>query len=780
MEGASNKKYELLDKLNALEKKQEMLSDEIGALKISLQKIAFDGESGKEVVLTEQKLPAPVATVSAKENKPPNQFISRTFKKVFPSSAKNNIEKFIGENLISVIGVVILIIGVGIGVKYAIEHQMISPLTRIIIGYLIAIGLLGLAIKLKPKYESYSAVLLSGALAIMYFLTYAAFDFYDLIPKLVAFGLMVVLTLFTTFASLKYNKQVIAHIGFVGAYAVPFLLSDGTGSVLMLFIYITIVNLGILSVSLKKYWKSLYYTAFVFTWLIFIAAGQKLDSTDDFATLFTFLTLFYLIFYAVFIGYKLIKKETFKKFDIVLMMTNSFVYYGLGYAILDDASFEINYLGLFTLFNAVIHFGVAYYLNKQKLADRNLFYLIIGLVLTFITIAIPVQLNGHWVTLLWIGEAALLFLIGRTKQIAIYEKLSYPLIAIAFFSILQDWKLSYNAYYDIYPEGWLTPFFNSQFLSSLLVVSGFGAINYFNRKYKLANPVFAKSTINDVLNFAIPTSFLLLLFITFLNEINNYWDQVYFNSKVMIPYDDGSGGMYSEFNSSIKNIGEIWGYIYAMFFLIVLSIINNKILKNRLLALINLGINTFVALLFLTSGLFILSELRGDYLAQEMAEYFIRGWFYIGIRYVALIGFAALIFVSYQYTKQKYLTINLKPVFAIVFYVTVLWVLSSELIHWMDYAGSAQSYKLGLSILWGVYSLLLIVIGIFRNYKPIRFGAMGLFGLTLLKLFFYDISHLDTIAKTIVFIVLGVLLLLISFLYNKYKSLIFEENENKE
>ena len=57
-------------------------------------------------------------------------------------------------------------------------------------------------------------------------------------------------------------------------------------------------------------------------------------------------------------------------------------------------------------------------------------------------------------------------------------------------------------------------------------------------------------------------------------------------------------------------------------------------------------------------------------------------------------------------------------------------------------------------------------------------GAIVMFGLTLIKLFFYDISHLDTIAKTVVFVVLGILLLIISFLYNKYKHIISDEVEN--
>ena len=96
----------------------------------------------------------------------------------------------------------------------------------------------------------------------------------------------------------------------------------------------------------------------------------------------------------------------------------------------------------------------------------------------------------------------------------------------------------------------------------------------------------------------------------------------------------------------------------------------------------------------------------------------------------------------------------------------------------MDLGEATQSYKLGLSILWGVYALLLIALGIYKKKKYLRIGAIAVFGITLLKLFFYDISHLETIAKTIVFISLGTLLLIISFLYNKYKDVIADDTEN--
>ena len=132
------------------------------------------------------------------------------------------------------------------------------------------------------------------------------------------------------------------------------------------------------------------------------------------------------------------------------------------------------------------------------------------------------------------------------------------------------------------------------------------------------------------------------------------------------------------------------------------------------------------------------------------------------------------------FSMYRYLTCDLsqkeggglKIGFDCLLHLTLLWIASSELITWMEIMKFSQSSKLGLTILWGVYALVLIVLGIWKKKKHLRVGAIALFGVTLYKLFFFDMEDLDTIAKTIVFLSLGVLLLIISFLYNKYKHLI--------
>jgi uncharacterized membrane protein len=174
-------------------------------------------------------------------------------------------------------------------------------------------------------------------------------------------------------------------------------------------------------------------------------------------------------------------------------------------------------------------------------------------------------------------------------------------------------------------------------------------------------------------------------------------------------------------------------------------------------------------------------KLRESYLNQTQSEYYHKSIFNIGIRYISFV-FAGLMLTSiYMYINQDFVKpvfYNFKTAFDILLYTTLIWIISSELITWLDIMQYSQSYKLVLSILWGVYSLFLIALGIWKKKKHLRIGAIALFAVTLIKLFFYDLSHLDTISKTIVFVTLGILLLIISFLYNKYKNIISDDIEN--
>lgn len=780
---------QLLRRLELLSKKQQQFSQEIndlrfqiGALKAAQQMQALKNEQEKEeiqqpVVTSEATFQTPkkeiketvfAPKVVAEKETP--AFIPAPKKTTTFSDDKSNLEKFIGENLLNKIGIIITIIGVAIGVKYSIEHELITPTTRIILGYLSGIGLLGFGIKLKKKYENYSAVLVSGSIAILYFITYAAFSFYGLIPQALAFVIMVLLTIYGVYTAILYNRQVIAHIGLVGAYAVPFLVSTNSGNVLVLFTYMTIINIGILTISFKKYWKPLLGSSFGITWLIYLSWYiSDYTMSEHFGIALTFLFVFFAIFYTAILAYKLIKKEVYTSLDIVLLLFNTFLVYTIGYFLLDGHSIGEKFLGIFTVFNALIHLIVSYILYTRKDSDRNLLYLVFGLVITFITLAIPVQLDGNWVTILWVFEALALFWIGRTKGIKIYEKLSYPVMLLAFLSLIHDWNSLYVSTYNYDSALEIMPIFNMNFLGSLLFIIAFGYITYLFYKKEYTSPLKLSSTIVEFLSIAISAVLVLSIYFSFSVEIASYWDQLYFKSGYKA---ETSYSVAQIFDYTLLEFKRIWIINYSLFFLAVLSFVNIKKIKNTVLAYVNLVFTVFAIFVFLTQGLFALSELRDAYIQQSIDT----SVYAIAIRYISYVFVALLLMITSTYIRQEFIKRNLKVIFYGIVHITILCILSSELIHWLDMASNAESDKLGLSILWGIYALFVIVLGIWKRNKYLRIGAIALFGITLVKLFLYDIAHLTTIAKTIVFVSLGVLLLIISFLYNKYKNKIFEED----
>lgn len=768
---------ELIKRLEELSRKQEFFGREINNLRSEIQFLKLNQSSTQikdhsEITevkpeVSEQIIPISEPKILIEEPIIPKVEIPKKPKQ--PS----DLEKIIGESWLNKIGILGIIIGVTILGKYSIDNNLISPLTRIILGYVMGIGLLGFAIKLKEKFESYSAVLVSGAMAIFYFITYFAYSFYGLIPQLVAFGLMVIFTVFTVFAALKYNRVVIAIIGLVGAYAVPFLLSNNSGNVNTLFTYISIINFGILVVSIKKYWKYLYYVSFAFTWIIYAFwyfDSYYLDEPKIKITGLVFSTIFFLMFYAVAITNRIIQKEKLVKPDIILLLLNSFIYFGLGYGILQEGN-TAAYLGLFTLINALIHFAVGYIIRTKNITDQNLLYLVIGLVFTFITIAIPVQLNGNWVTLSWIALSVLLFWIGRTKKVVTYEKISYVIMFLSFVSLIHDWEsLDFHK---------IKPFLNISFLTSILVMLGFGYIVYLDRKkefYTSEN----QNRATSVMNITLPIILVLVSYFTFSIEINMYFENWFANTSFKGTMPENGHTANTMYNYNILSLKTITLIGYSVLFFAVLSFLNILKIKNKTLGVTAIIFTLISFVAAQTGGLYVLGELREAYIDRDLNKYYQIGFGNVLIRYLLFAIIAFAIYTLFKYIKQDFmqsLKKNLKFIAEFALYVSILCFLSNELITWLDLAGNKSVFKLGLSILWGVYALILIYIGIFKRRKYLRIAAIILFAITLLKLLFYDVAGMNTLSKIIVFISLGILLLIISFLYNKFKDKITEDEK---
>ena len=757
---------QLIRQLTNIQNQQHQLQSQIDAIKgaiVNLQQSQSTQSSPTQPVL-EKEMPIPKKVPPTVTKKP-----AKKREPTFSFDVGNNLEKFIGENLISKIGILILVIGVGLGAKYAIDNELISPLGRVIAGYLIGGVLLGFAIRLRAKFKNYSAVLLSGAMAIFYFLTYFAATYYGFIPIGVAFALMVFFTVFTVLAAINYDQPIIAHLGLVGAYGVPFLLGDENGDARVLFLYIGLLNIGVLAISFLRNWRSLFVLSFIFSWLIFSSwIFWDYRYPEDWYTATLTIFGFFLIFYGTALAYKLVKKEAFKIGNVWLILANAFLFYGYGFGLIGEIEFGSNYLGLFTLGNAILHFGVSLFIARQKLGDKSLLYLVIALVLIFLTMTIPVQLEGNWVTILWAAEALVLFWIGRSLAIRFYERMSYFLMGLAFVSLLILWASNYGGYYGAARQNF-NPIINQYWLTGVLFTAAFSMIWWLSMRYPSQKK-------GSFFRLAVPTILLFSYYFLFQNEIAHFWDIQYYESNLSASGEIISG---KNKNQDLFWFKSIWLNYYNLFFWIVLGILNLFWFRNKVLGKINLAGLGIGLLIFLIGGLPFLNNLQNSYLEIGNTENYPVSWLHIGIRYIGYALVAGTFLVINRYLQDETFDKRFKIGFDLILHLTIVWILSNEVINGLQVFGIQTDQELELSIFWGIYSVFMIVLGIWQKKNHLRIAAIALLAVTLLKLFFYDLTELNAIAKTIVFVSLGVLLLLISFLYNKYKIAIFNEESSE-
>jgi uncharacterized membrane protein len=662
---------------------------------------------------------------------------------------KAQLEDLIGTNLFNKIGILIIVVGVFIGAKYAIDKELISPATRILLGYLIAATLAFVSFRLKPRYPDFSAVLMSGSISIMYFISFIAYSFYHLFPQGITFVVMLSTTALVVATAFWYNKRIIALLGQVGAYAIPFMLGDGSNKTTFLFAYISIINIGLLFLSLKKNWKQIYQFAFFMSWIIYVITLLNVKTNSErLPENLMFIAINFFIFYATFLSYKIIKKELYSLEQLLILLINALAFFFIGYYLINSIYPDHNYLTLFTLSNALIHLAIGFWIHKLKLIDDTVQMFIFGLSITFITILVPVAFHGNTTTILWAVEAICLSFIGYKSARKAYLSLSVVLLLLTFFSMLIDWATYFVMVAN--PPQKIVPFYNTNFLSSIFVCTILASMALMSRKFK-------SSSTGIVLNFLerfLPFAFIVFLYGNLHLEANFWWTTFAENNEVLQ--------------------AEKWRVLILLFlamsYLTPWLIINIGVIKNKYLAIFLLILSAYVVMVFVSSGLISIGDLRREYLNDKTPVIWL-----LSPRYFFLLMLGLLIFFMWKNWVEWFNNNKTEKYFSYFFNLTVLTFLCNEFVHWMDIMGYQNQYKLGLSIIAGSYSLLLISYGIYVRKAYLRVSAMVLLAITLGKVFFYDLATFTTVSKTVVLIILGVIMLAASFLYNKYKHVLFEE-----
>ena len=642
-----------------------------------------------------------------------------------------NYEKFIGENLFGKIGILIFVIGVGFFVKYAIDKNWINETFRTVLGFLTGAVLLAVAERLQKKYRTFSSLLAGGAFAVFYLTVAIAFHYYHIFSQTMAFIILIGVTVFMSVLSVVYNRRELAIISLVGGFLAPFIVSSGEGSYLVLFTYVSILNLGMFGLSIYKKWGELPMISFVFTWLImgiFLLFSYTSSSTVISGHLFLFTTLFYFIFLLpVFSILRGEDMRTMSRGLVFVIITNNFIYLLSGALFLQNMGLSFKASGLLSLFIALVNLGLVLWLWKNRKEYKFLVHTTLGLVLTFVSITVPIQLDGNYITLLWASEMVLLLWLYVKSKIRVYEYAAKVLVGLTFVSYLMD---VYSVMFEHHSLD--TIFLNSSFATSLFVGLATGAfallMEYYHSffstarrlKYSFWNPFMLIVSV-------------IILYYTFMMEFNLYFEGA-----------TRSGAMFLFTAISISSVC----YAFRKRF---------PITKHLTSYILTIGANVLVYII----------NIWGDQRIWTSPPV-VLPWL------TAVFVIANLYYVARMY----YTSIGIKSRFTVYLNIlaTLLWLTMVRSFLWQV---GVDDFSAGLSLSLSIAGFVQMGLGMRLHQKLLRMVSLATFGLVLLKLVFDDLWAMPTIGKIIVFIILGLILLILSFLYQKLKDVLFKNDEEE-
>ncbi|MFT5753659.1 MAG: hypothetical protein ACI924_000877 [Flavobacterium sp.] len=728
-----------------------------------------------------------VENISAPKYKPEPKPAYIPKKSWFETFRENNpdLEKFVGENLINKIGILILVLGISFFVKYAIDKDWINEPARVGIGILAGSLVMAIAHKLKKNFAAFSSVLVAGAISIFYFTIAIAFHEYQLFNQTVAFVIMIVITAFSVLVSISYNRQELAVLSYIGGFAVPFMISTGEGNYVVLFSYIAILNIGLLAIAYFKKWKVVTILSFILTSVLFSTwyTTELYDNKLPHLGALLFATLFYFIFSIVVVLNNLRNKGVFSGIEYGILVSNTFLFFGLGLGIIHN--WGINFKGMFTLLLALYNLVYAIILYRKFGLDKNAIYLLIGLTLTFVTLTIPIQFEGNQITMFWAVEAVLLFWLSQKSKINSFKIGAIIVQFLTIVSLMLDWQKY------AFQEKELSIILNPIFITGIIVVASLVLSYFILKKEENSSKIFS-FTFNAVFY-----KKALLIATTFVLYFTGILETIYQSNQ------------WLSNSSSALSFTVTYHFVFTAIFLFLVAKYKNVIFRNVLV---------FIALISTLLYVVWFYNLPN----KEIITNIIQGSKVNFAFYLHYIIFGCLIYFGFQVyriatTEPKLKILNSK-IAPWLFVFAIVYVLSNEImthsLHFsqenidkVEFANAfpktnssdyyrvyekeyyldlkfdtikRQIIKIGYPILWGIFSFVFLIIGIKQQWKNLRIIALSLLGLTIVKLFAYDINNVSETGKIIAFILLGVLILIISFVYQKIKKLVVDETSKNE
>ncbi len=322
-------------------------------------------------------------------------------------SSSTDFESVIAGKWLNYAGILAVLCAVAFFLKYAFDNNWVGPHGRVAIGLLFGAGSLMWSDRLLRRgYGFFSKGIAGLGAAVLYLSLWGGWHYYRLFEQSVAFAAMIVVTAAMIAIAIGRNSQRVAVMALVGGFLTPQLLSTGHNAEITLFTYVLVLVLGLLVVQRARRWAWLAPLAFVSTQIYFWGWFGEFYRGEELGVTLLFATLFFIAFAALPVIHSRDGKGLSPE-EAVIVPANALIYLVALHQMLWPANRWAITFAVLAL--AATHLFVLRMLPAPREGvpptERFLFA---GLALMYATLAIPLRLDGKWITIALVIEGAIL------------------------------------------------------------------------------------------------------------------------------------------------------------------------------------------------------------------------------------------------------------------------------------------------------------------------------------------------------------------------------------
>jgi len=668
--------------------------------------------------------PVPVAPVTAPvmESVPPAPTTASADAATPPPVARPpalDLEQRIGARWATWVGVIVILVAVGLFLKWAFDNAYLGPGTRVGMGLVGGVLMLlgGLWLHRRRELPYLSEGLAGGGLGWLYLSLFAAQTLYGLIGPSVAFAAMFAVTLLGTLVAVLTSRLSTAVLAVLGGLLTPVLLHVEHPDERNLLVYLLVLDVLVLLVARFRTWPVLAQVAWGGSALLLLPTlGSDLETPRPLARLLLLTALFLVFLLAPLFRERATGRRT-EPLDLVLVVANAAGYFWAVYVTLE--AFRPALEGPWALGLAVLYRVVSVDYAGRVPDDTVPVLVHEGVGWTFLTIAIPLALDLQWVTLAWAAEGVMLLWLATRAPVTMATWGGVAALLLA-----GTRAVALDPYW--FPGG--VPVWNQVFLIHLGVVLALIVGGMLAGRAAAEGPSHPRSVmVRAVLWVAAVATLAVLLW----REPSGLWPATLLTLELLVVGLLARGSRSPAFPVAIP--------LLAAVIACRVLLTDDDLARRAAGSLVSLPLLSRI-------GACVAIGLAGGGLARASTAAARQ----VGAAVSGAAGLILLFVLSVGWTRYQDALAEAAR--------TARRVPPGD-IRWRT--------QVGLSVLWTVYAGLALGWGFVRTNPRLRYAALGLLGLTVVKVFAVDFAAVKTSYRILSFLVLGVVLLLVSLVYQK-------------